>query len=334
MDNTTSSELTVKVGSGFLIRSALIAVLCLVLGLWGIWDYVVAIPNQALQYQRAEVARQFNRAVEPILNGSTKTISKETAQGLRDAIISDLTIDRDASLAQEVAGLHTVAKDAGNGDTEPSLSELGRLVAMAVQRRASDTSPKTPADTSTTAWLKAVGAMAAITLTPTNVDGSPHEALGALHNESESALKSWGDVQPPSKYDRPIQWLFILCLPFVPWYAWTALVAMRRTYRLDAEGTLHMPEGSWISHDIADIDMSRWMAKSKAWVVHEDGTRVLLDDYVFKGLHRIVGRLAAQRHPDDWTDEARPVKRAKASAPDSEVPVTGDTESPDDEATG
>ena len=96
MDNTTSSELTVKVGSGFLIRSALIAVLCLVLGLWGIWDYVVAIPNQTLQYQRAEVARQFNRAVEPILNGSTKTISKETAQGLRDAIISDLTIDRDA----------------------------------------------------------------------------------------------------------------------------------------------------------------------------------------------------------------------------------------------
>jgi len=40
---------------------------------------------------------------------------------------------------------------------------------------------------------------------------------------------------------------------------------------------------------------------------------VLLDDYLFKGIFRIVGELAAARYPDQWTDEAKKVK-ADASA--------------------
>ena len=110
-----------------------------------------------------------------------------------------------------------------------------------------------------------------------------------------------------------MQWLFILCLPFVPYYIWSIVVNRRRRYALDADGTLHLPGEIWSPKDVADIDMRRWMKASKAWVVHTDGHRVLLDDYLFKGIFRIVGELAAARYPDQWTDEAKKVK-ADASA--------------------
>ena len=102
--------------------------------------------------------------------------------------------------------------------------------------------------------------------------------------------------------------VFILCLPFAPWYAWTLIKHGRRRYRLDEDGTLHLPEGTWAAEDIADIDMGTWMKSSKAWVVHTDGTRVMLDDYIYKPLWRIVGELAASRYPEAWTEEAKPVK--------------------------
>jgi hypothetical protein len=71
---------------------------------------------------------------------------------------------------------------------------------------------------------------------------------------------------------------------------------------------LHLPGDVWSSQDITDIDMKRWMKSSKAWVVHTDGRRVLLDDYLFKGIFRIVGELAAAQYPDLWTDEAKKIK--------------------------
>ena len=83
-------------------------------------------------------------------------------------------------------------------------------------------------------------------------------------------------------------------------------------YRLDDEGTLHTPQGTWTRPQIADIDMNRWMAKSIAWVVHNDGSRIKLDDYKFRKLNLIIGAIASRLHPDDWDDEARPVKADSA----------------------
>jgi hypothetical protein len=63
------------------------------------------------------------------------------------------------------------------------------------------------------------------------------------------------------------------------------------------------------------------MAKSKAWAVHVDGTRVLLDDYVYKGLWKIVGALAAAQNPDTWTTDAKLVKALKQNeTPDDPTP--------------
>jgi hypothetical protein len=121
------------------------------------------------------------------------------------------------------------------------------------------------------------------------------------------AIKALGDITAPGKYDRITQWAFISCLPCVPYFVWMFFSARRRVYRLDDDGTLHSPEGTWARDDIADIDMGRWMAKSIAWVVPRDGTRIKLDDYKFRDLHLIIGSIASRLHPDDWTSEAKPI---------------------------
>jgi hypothetical protein len=53
------------------------------------------------------------------------------------------------------------------------------------------------------------------------------------------------------------------------------------------------------------------MDKSVATVKAVDGKSTLLDDYTYKHVDRIVGAIASRLHPDDWTADARPVKKAE-----------------------
>ena len=66
------------------------------------------------------------------------------------------------------------------------------------------------------------------------------------------SMNLYGDAQAPSAYDRPVQWLFILSLLFVPFYGWSLLKYGPGVYRLDPDGTLHLPEGTWSRDEIAD----------------------------------------------------------------------------------
>src|SRR5687767_13201078 len=80
----------------------------------------------------------------------------------------------------------------------------------------------------------------------------------------------------PGKWDRLTQWFFISCLPFTFYGIWLYKKAKRQVFRLDEQGTLHfagdaaLGSGAWTQAEIADIDMSRWMAKSIAYAVHAD----------------------------------------------------------------
>ena len=78
--------------------------------------------------------------------------------------------------------------------------------------------------------------------------------------------------------------------------------------REEPDGTLHLPQGAWPQDQIADIDMSRWMAKSIVYVVHTQGTRVKLDDYKHRNLHLIIGGIASRLHPKAWDAEAKQIK--------------------------
>lgn len=134
------------------------------------------------------------------------------------------------------------------------------------------------------------------------------EAYETLQDE----LNALGSIEKPGEYDAAVQlWLYVIGCGVLgtPIFIYEYFRVARQVYRLDDDGTLHLPNGqAWSTDEIADIDMSRWMKKSIAYVEHVDGTRVKLDDYKFKNTHLIVGALASKFYPDQWTAEARMVK--------------------------
>ncbi|MCP3858835.1 MAG: hypothetical protein GY704_04225 [Phycisphaeraceae bacterium] len=100
------------------------------------------------------------------------------------------------------------------------------------------------------------------------------------------------------------------------------------SWRLEEDGTLVTPDGSFPADQITDIDMSVWMKKSIARVEVEGPTEpIVLDDYEYENVYLIVGALAHRFHPDAWTDEAKPVK-------DDEPEDDAEAGSEDDAETG
>ena len=234
---------------------------CIILGLWGIWDYAVAIPNAIQAANRAELLREF---VQPAL-------SVELGSQERD----------------------------------------GTLVALNVAAEEDDGQDLN--------WSEALVVFSGA------VSGNDIEAQQKAKGLLEGYLNEYGSVTRPSKFDRPMQWLFILCLPFGIYYFWaySRMSKKANTYCLDDDGTLTTPEGTWVSEEIKDIDMGRWISKTgkarttwTARVIVEDHAPILLDDYIYKDMHLIIGNLAHQFYPENWTPLAKRVKVEKTDEPE------------------
>jgi hypothetical protein len=144
----------------------------------------------------------------------------------------------------------------------------------------------------------------------------------AQYNDAETVIASFKGEKPtpPDFYDRPVQlWVYMVGCGLVstPWFVWAWVTSARRRYRLDDDGTLHTPVGTFPPEDLADINMSRWMSKSIATVVTTSGTHIRMDDYKYRNTHLIVGALASRFHPEDWTEDARDRRKLEAEAQES-----------------
>ncbi len=204
--------LTTTIARHFALRQIIMAVVCLGLGLWGLYDYQIKIPRQQAVWKDYENQTQKKTALEDLRD----------ERALTGAEIQEF---------------------------EATVAKLNRL-------------------------------------------GSPTK---------------------PGKLDRLVKGLaFVPCLPFTPYFLWVYVRTKRRVYRLDDDGTLHLPQGVWPQDQIADIDMSRWMAKSIAYVVDKQGTRVKLDDYKYRNLHLIIGGIASRLYPEAWDAEAKQIKADEA----------------------
>jgi len=157
---------------------------------------------------------------------------------------------------------------------------------------------------------------------------------------ASDVLLRYKDEKPaePAAYDRPVQlWLYIVgCgVMGVPYFVWLQFSLSRRRYRLDDDGTLHAPEGTFTPEKIVGLDLTKWMAKSIATVEVEGGTKITLDDYKYKHVEDIVAALAARFYPGEWTSDARPIgdpksRDTKKAQEDAEKRAAdgGDTASP------
>ncbi len=269
------------------------AVVCLVLGVWGVYDHQVVIPKRLLAHERGDVATAVRDALEP---GADETDARRAEELLRE--------QREA-FAERFGGVIPSSASAVNSEDE----------ARALAGRLKDTINTFRADAQDD-WLRALATFErALPLAPSPA-GSPLDgrALQAWMIADESSQRV-ASIKRPSTFDRPTQWAFILCLPFAPYmfYVYVALQRESRKYRLDDDGTLHHPKGTWSSEEIADIDMSVWMKKSIAYVVHRDGQRVKLDDYKHKNMHLIIGAIASKYDPRQWDEQARDLTLRKDS---------------------
>ena len=211
-----SMPVTTTIAKSFIGWRLVFIILCLVFGLWGVYDLVVDIPRRHQQHDRfVEVQQRF-------------------------AALNEISTEREKS---------------GQPITEEEIAEYT-----------------------------------------------------SLEDEMQQLAPGGVNPIPPGKFDPLIQWIYILCLPCVPYFILEIARARGKIYRLDEDMTLHFPAGTWNAGEIVDIDMSRWMAKSIAWVVHTDGTRVKLDDYLYTNTHLIVGAIAHQKYPEQWDSEAKQVK--------------------------
>lgn len=136
----------------------------------------------------------------------------------------------------------------------------------------------------------------------------------ARYQEAKKVVDA-GKPVAPAAYDRPVQmWLYIVGCGVLgaPWFLWQWLATARHRYRLDEDGTLHVDGTAYRPAEIVDVEMSRWMAKSIATAVTASGARIDLDDYKYRNMHLIVGALAVRFHPEDWTADAKDLRKIRA----------------------
>ena len=244
--------INVSLAPRYWLKTIIMIIVCIVLGLWGAWDYVVAIPRATMEASRADTLRIVKNGLDTPHGSEHRN---EAISVLDTAIEIDDRLDKPWRTS-----LDSMRLAMSDGEAE-----------------------------------------------------SHRNALGIV----EAGLNEYGNVTAPSKYDRPMQWMFILCLPFGLYYILMYLKMSKRAraYLLTDDGILTTPEGTWSSDEIEDIDMSRWISKTgnsrSTWtakVVLKDGKIILLDDYVYSGMHSIIGKLAHGFYPDEWTMLAKRVK--------------------------
>ena len=313
--------LTARLAPSFFIRNAITAVVMLVLGLWGVWDYVEVIPKQERYFARAEVARAYNRFAEPIVSGASGPDSAALIDFMAK-VVDDLAIEGGPAAASEIAGLEAAVATSDNAVIDRlhaliTTDILPTALAESETRERDGVTQASPISRGT--WFAAEAIMVAASRLPTNTAGGASDELKLAMAAAASQVNLYGETEQPSTYDRPMQWLFILCLPFVPWYLWQIARSRGQQFTLLQDGSLELPGEHWKAEELADIDMSRWMKSSKAWLVHTDGHRVLLDDYVFKGSFRIIGEIASRRYPEQWTDQAKIIKKSDPAPADDET---------------
>ncbi len=276
--------ITTKVAGRYAARLIVGALVCAVFGLWGIYDYTIKIPRKQLLADRREMLILSQEALEtPQLQDQLVDKSKEA---LEKVALQRLTIDE--SRRQDRPDLTTSLEFASSDELK---QKLGEIVVSREDVR----------------WLMILVVIEEGLNSRRSLPLQNYPTADVAYQVTSTAIDVIGPVTAPAKYDSIMQWGFISCLPFVPYFLWAFVRARRQVYELDDNNTLHMPDGAWKADQIADIDMNRWMAKSIAYVVHSDGTRVKLDDYKHQSLHLIIGAIANRLYPGRWDAEANAI---------------------------
>ncbi|MCH2144569.1 MAG: hypothetical protein MK082_05415 [Phycisphaerales bacterium] len=145
----------------------------------------------------------------------------------------------------------------------------------------------------------------------------------AAYNAAEQILSQYADDKPqrPSKYDGLISLVvwFIGGASGIPFLVWPIWKYRNGGWILDQDGSIRTPKGDTIPGDqITGIDMSTWrglinpQASNKStWQAKlelKDKRTLVLDDYPWDGMSRIIGHFAHHFHPSTWDENGEPIE--------------------------
>lgn len=275
-------------------RSIALAIMCLVFGLWGLYDYMISIPNQAWQAQIKNVVS----IVQQSLTSTDQDLNQEALAAI------------DEMLKELQARLNNAANSLSQNNSSPE-----ELQQRLVEEENRD--------------IQLVIILSQSKVVLENREANP-ELTRLVNERINSEMRGLEEVTAPGKFDSAIQWLFIICLPFTVYFLWQWLSIRTNKYVLEDDGSLQTPEGHFSAEEVVDIDMSRWMAKSVATVVLANEQLIKLDAYIHTNLDKIVGILAHKFHPDKWKEDAKPVKPILENN-DGDAPTSDSDDSADGE---
>ncbi len=296
----------------WVIQMSLMTVMCAVFGVWGWYDYSVKIPMDELGYQKQVAFTNVKSGLEGHANGEDNAL-QTAVQGIQvarqelTASMTEVEIEQLKSVREEMTSQFKAemqrAQEEGLVSVEFNYTaELG-TVAQARLR-----------------WSLEIDRLAAGLLAVGQ--GRWERGSDAFANFVEgvsAGITAYQKFPVPNKWNRMVQWLFILCGPYSLVAGLQLTGGLRKKYRVDDEGNFHHPYGSWDASEISDIDMSRWMSKSVAKIVHSDGRTVKVDDYVHQDADQIIGAIAHRLRPEEWTDHAKVVE-SKSTSEEADLP--------------
>ncbi|MDY7108160.1 MAG: hypothetical protein SYC29_05940 [Planctomycetota bacterium] len=293
------------------IRMVIIALVSIVLGVWGVWDYFYAIPGKETAFHRGQICLAVKDALQAAGEDPATPETREEIDAASAMVEAELQDLWDRGL--EAAELDEPA------ETEPEQASMDEVIEAKKQRFEQVIAQIRKQNEE--GWLGLMvlfqSALAEAELMQPGRRASSNFA--AAYELARLGVDETGNISQPAVYDRYVKGLlFIPCIPFGLYLFWPLYRRSKQVYGLEEDGTFFAPEGRWPNEEIADIDMSRWMSKSIAHVELKDGTRVKLDDYIFRNVHLIVGALASERYPEQWDREAKPIKKGEAEDEDAE----------------
>ena len=225
-----------------------------VFGVWGWYDYSVKIPMDELGYQKVMVSN-VKSGLEPTPMGKTTPCKPRckrsdrpptTSQACPKPRLSNQVGSRRDELAVQIR--NAKGSEEGLVSVEFNYTRIGTNCAQANR------------------WSLEIDGWPPACLP---LDKGNGRGAATLCNFVEGVPQESRRIKKfpvPNKWNRMVQWLFILCSPYA------VVAGLQLTGGLGKSTAwmmtnLYHPQGSWEAAEISDIDMSRWMSKSVAKIV-------------------------------------------------------------------
>lgn len=290
-----NNEYTVCLAPRFWIEKVIFGAICLVLGVWGIYDYTIAIPQQEKSWEWRKTLTVYQKIFDSWEEENLKELIKDAEKHIQEKIEAFQINKKNVPVYKDFENVNINI----NPNLQDDESVIGFLyLATTVIKNEYQKTRK-----------------------PNNL--TLPEKLLPIKKFVFNGLNQVGGVEKPSDFDRYVQWAFISCLPYGLWIFLNTLSLGRKgkQYKLNTtEKTIKTPDGVYFygEHSKSDelrvvsIDMSSWSSKTgsarkswMAWLVTKHNKRICLDDFPYKNMWKIVGEIAHHFEPNKWSTDAK-----------------------------